>query len=196
MKLLMTFLFFLASPVLAALPPQFSECQRLDNNTSLPPADLIALSQAHSITYCQNQISLVGKAEIIQLLQAKARVGISMARTNFTLTDFVEMAAAGSYVLFVDSPKLAVTDLQTLNTSGVQLVIQSGPSALSKADLVLLASQRPFVWEVNSTVVPTDITDLLNMGVQVVLRATSAGLSPATVSQIARANPTMIEIYP
>ncbi|WP_374029593.1 hypothetical protein [Bdellovibrio bacteriovorus] len=182
---------------LAALPPQFSECFVENSSTNLSVADLKDIARVSKVTYCQNQVGLVGKPETLDLLRSpNIQVGISVSRTSYTATDFVDLARAGSYVLYVDGNRLPLADLITIANAGAQLVVVSASSGLSKADLLALAAAKPFILNVNSLLTRIDLRDYVTAGIQVVIRASQSGLSRADIMEAAQANANMVTLMP
>ncbi|WII72239.1 hypothetical protein QJS83_17385 [Bdellovibrio sp. 22V] len=182
---------------LAALPPQFSECFVENSSTNLSVTDLKDIARVSKVTYCQNQVGLVGKPETLDLLRSpNIQVGISVSRTSYTATDFVDLARAGSYVLYVDGTRLPLADLITIANAGAQLVVVSASAGLSKADLLALAAAKPFILNVNSLLTRIDLRDYVTAGIQVVIRASQSGLSRADIMEAAQANANMVTLMP
>ena len=181
----------------AALPPQFSECQRTDASTSMSYADLKQISQVSRVTYCQTQVGLITKADTLDLLKGKIDLAISLAKTNYSKEDLLDLArAGGTYLLYVDSPKLARGDLVDLANAGVQLAVMLGNAGLSQSDLIALVAAKPFILNVNSAANRDDLIALVRAGAQVVIRTSNAGLSRDDMVAIARANAGAVTITP
>lgn len=199
MKSLILFLsvFMVSIGSYGALPPQFSECLRENSSTNMSTEDITEIAKVSRVTYCQNQVGPVSKADIISLLHSpNVQMGISLMRTAYSLTDLKDLAGAGSYVLYVDSSKLSRDNLISLAQAGVQLVVMSGASGLYRADLLALAAAKPFVFNVNSNVLRSDLKDYVKAGVQVVIRSSQSGLSRADILDVALVNSEMVTIMP
>ncbi|WP_374077289.1 hypothetical protein [Bdellovibrio bacteriovorus] len=181
----------------AALPPQFSECLSGNSGTAMSVADLKEISKISRVTYCQNQVGLVGKLETMDLLSSpNVQVGISLSKTTYSQADFLDLAGSGSYVLYVDGPRLTRDNLIALAQANVQLVIMTANSGLSKADLLAIAAAKSFVLNVNSAVKATDLGDYVNAKVQVVIRTSQSGLSRADIMSVAQANSEFVTVMP
>ncbi|MFV8256580.1 hypothetical protein ACNQKP_02170 [Bdellovibrio bacteriovorus] len=186
-----------SSAVWAALPPQFSECLQQNSGSNMTAADVTEIAKVSRITYCQNQVSLIGKAELLSMLSnPNVNIGLSVSKTSYTSQDFIDMAAAGTYVLYVDSSRLSRDNLVALLNAGVQLVVMSGSSGLSRGDLLILAAAKPFIYNVNSVVLKTDLQDYVRAGVQVVIRTAQAGLSRQDILDVAQLNSERVSIFP
>lgn len=185
----------LSSVGVAALPPQFSECLNATTMTMLSFADLRDMAKAAKMTYCQNQATAIGATEVKELLMANADVGISLAKTSYSISDFLAMAQGGSYVLFVDSSKLNRMELTSLMQAGVQLVIMAASSGLSQADLMTMAGVKPFIYNVDAMTSRGFIQDLVNLKVHVVIR-TGSTISKADAVAIAQTNSTLVTFLP
>jgi hypothetical protein len=186
----------LGSTVLAALPPQYSECLRTDASTSMSYYDLKELSKVSRVTYCQNQLGLIGKTEISELLKGKIDVGISLAKTNYSKEDFLEMAKSGSFLLYVDSPKFNKEALVDLAKAGIQLVILYSTAGLSKDDMLYIASEKSFILNVNSNIIKEDLISLVKANVQLVIRTGQANLSKDDLVAVAKTNTALVTIFP
>lgn len=181
----------------AALPPQFSECLNDNTSTNMSVADLKEIARVSRVTYCQNQIGLIGKVETQDLLTSpNIQVGISVGKTSYSYTDFLDMARTRSFVLYVDSMRITRDNLISLSQAGVQLVVVSASAGLSKADLMQIAAAKPFILNVNSTVSRVDLRDYVAAGVQVVIRTGQAGLSRADIMEVAALNTALVTILP
>ncbi len=190
-------LFPLRSP--AALPPQFSECLMGDNGavSTVSTQDIQDIAKISKVTYCQNQLGLTNKSDTINLLKDKnIQIGISLAKTNYSREDLVEMAKVGGFVLYVDSSKLAKEYLIDIAKAGAQLVIISATSGLALSDLQDIARARSFVYNVNSGVTKDDLKTLVDMGVQVVIRSGQSALSKDDMVEVAKVNPDLVSIMP
>ncbi len=181
----------------AALPPHFSECLNDNTSTNMSVIDLKEIAKVSKITYCQNQIGLIGKAETQDLLTSpNIQVGISVGKTAYSYTDFLDMARTRSYVLYVDNARITRDNLISLSQAGVQLVIVSSTSGLSKSDLLQIAAAKPFILNVNSAVSRIDLRDYITAGVQVVIRTGQAGLSRSDIMDVAALNTALMTILP
>lgn len=199
MKNLILFLSFIFSSLMAkaALPPQFSECLRENSGTIMTVTDLKEISRLSRVTYCQNQVGIVGKVETMDLLKSpNIQVGISLSKTTYSQLDLMDLAASGSYVLYVDSSRLTRDNLIALAQANVQLVLMSSTAGLSKADMLILAAAKPFILNVNSPVPRADLRDYVTAGVQVVIRSSQSGLSRADILDVAQVNSEMVTIMP
>ncbi|MEK2644057.1 hypothetical protein [Bdellovibrio sp. BCCA] len=193
---LLSFLFVIVSAN-AALPPQFSECLRENSGTVMTVTDLKAISLLSRVTYCQNQVGIVGKTETMDLLRSpNIQVGISLSKTTYSQLDLMDLASSGSYVLYVDSGRLTRDNLIALAQANVQLVVMTATSGLSKADLLAIAAAKPFILNVNSAVSRVDLRDYVTAGVQVVIRTSQSGLSRADIIDVAQVNSEMVTIMP
>lgn len=187
----------LNATALAALPPQYSECLRENSGTNMSVADLKDIARISKVTYCQNQVGLVGKPETMELLRSpNIQVGISLGKTTYTVTDLVDLARAGTFVLYVDSSRLTRENLISIANAGAQLVVLSNSAGLTRADLMLLAAAKPFVLNVNSLLSKTDLRDYAAAGIQVVIRSSQSGLSKADILDVALGNSEMVTIMP
>lgn len=196
-SLVFTLAFFVSSLGWAALPPQFSECLQLNSGSNMTAADVAEIAKVSRITYCQNQISLVGKSDLVSMLSnPNVNLGISVSRTSHTSQDLLDMAAVGSYVLYVDSSRLSRDNLVSLLNAGVKLVVMSGSSGLSRADLLILAQAKPFIYNVNSVVLKSDLQDYVRTGVEIVIRSSQAGLSRQDILEVAQLNSEKVSIFP
>lgn len=181
----------------AALPPQFSECLSDLSSTNMSVADVKEIAKVSRVTYCQNQISLVGKVETQDLLtNPNVQVGISIAKTGYSYTDFLDMARSGKYVLYVDGPRITRDNLISLSQAGVQLVVLANSSGLSKADLLQMATAKSFILNVNAVTTQSDLRDYLTAGIQLVIRTSQVGLSGAAISEVAALNSALVTIMP
>lgn len=185
-----------ASSVLAALPPQFSECIRADTSSMASVSDLRDMAKVSKVTYCQNQVTLVGAADVKELLKSNVDVGISLARTSYSYDQLLDMASSGSYLLYVDATKLSVAQLTALAQQGVQLAIMSSTSGLSQSDLVNLGNTKSFIYNVMSTVPRADLQALVNLGVQVVIRTAQSGMTKDDIVAVAQTNSSLVTVYP
>ncbi|KYG69295.1 hypothetical protein AZI87_08845 [Bdellovibrio bacteriovorus] len=181
----------------AALPPQFSECLRENSATNMSVADLREIARVSAVTYCQNSVGLVGKAETMQLLQSpNINVGISVSKTTYSATDFVDLARAGSFVLYVDSARLTVPNIISIAQAGAQVVVMTASAGISKTDLLTMAAAKPFVLNVNSATSATDLRDYVAAGIQVVIRSSQSALSRADIMTVAAANSALVTVMP
>lgn len=181
----------------AALPPHFTDCLKENSSTNLSVADLKEIAKVSPVTYCQNQVSVVGKLEIQDLLTSpNVQLGISVGKTAYSYTDFMDMARTRPYVLYVDSARLSRDNLVALSQAGVQLVIVSASAGFSKMDLMQLAAAKTFILNVNSPMSRTDLRDFVNAGVQLVIRTGQAGLSRADILEVAALNTALVSIVP
>jgi hypothetical protein len=185
-----------SSVALAALPPQFADCLSTDAS-SASIYDVKEIAKVAKVNYCQNQVGLTNKFDTIDLLKTgNANVGISVAKTTYTREDLEQMSKAGSFVLYVDSNRIAKEYLNSLATGGVQMVVMSATASLSQADLLALAKIRPFVYNVNSAVIKEDVVALVQAGVTVVFRSNTSGLSREQIVEIAKVNPGLVTLSP
>ncbi|MNT26938.1 hypothetical protein D3C72_1625420 [compost metagenome] len=186
-----------ASASYAALPPQYSECQRTDASTSLSAADMKAISKVSRVTYCQTQVGLINKTDTLELLKGKVDLAISLAKTNYSREDLLDLArSGGTYLLYVDSSKLSRPDLIELANAGVQLAIMMGNANLSREDLLLIAAAKPYILSVNSAALRDDLIALAKANVQLVIRTSNANLSGDDLVAIAKANAGNVTIMP
>ena len=194
--ILAAFCFGFSSVSLAALPAQFSECLKMDTPPNTSFTDLKDMAKVAKMTYCQNQVSLIGLLEVKELLKSNVDVAISLAKTNYSLRDFVEMAQAGSYVLYVDSNKLSRVDLIALAKEGVQLVVMAASSGLSQADLVALANVKTFIYNVDAMIARSNLQDLVGLNVQIVIRTSNANMSKPDIVAVAQVNNSLVTVLP
>jgi len=197
----MRFLIFILSSLpiltLAALPPQFSECLRENSGTVMTVDDLKEISKVSRVTYCQNQVGPLGKADIMDLLSSSnIQVGISLSKTTYSVTDLLDLASSGSYVLYVDSSRLTRDNLIALANANVQLVVMTATANLSKADLLAIAAAKPFILNVNSPLSQVDLVDYVTAKIQVVIRSAQSGLSRADVLAVAGVNSELVTVMP
>lgn len=192
------FLFALIPSIsFAALPPQYFDCLRENSGTSMSVADLKEIAKAVRVTYCQNQVGFFGVAETKDLLSSpNIQVGISLAKTNYSQQDFLSLASAGSYVLYVDSARLNRIDLNALAAAKVQLVIVASSSGLSKLDLLQVAQAKPFILNVDVPMSRSDLLDYVNAKVQVVIRSGQSGISRADILALAQVNSELVTVLP
>lgn len=198
MKLILmpSFLILFSLSARAALPPQFSECLG-DVTSTMSITDLKEIAKVSRVTYCQNQVTLIGKPETQELLaNPNVQVGISVAKTNYSFTDFMDMARSGKYVLYVDGPRLGRDSLIALAQAGVQLVVVSSSSGISKPDLLRMAAAKSFILNVNSATTQTDLRDYLTAGIQLVIRTSQVGLSGTAIGEVAALNSGLVTILP
>ncbi|QDK44002.1 hypothetical protein DOM22_01905 [Bdellovibrio sp. ZAP7] len=189
-------LILFSSVSLAALPPQFADCLSTEVS-SASIYDVKEIAKVAKVNYCQNQMGLTNKFDTIDLLKTgNANVGISVAKTTYTREDLSDMSKSGSFVLYVDSNRIAKEYLNTLASQGVQLVVMSATAGLSQADLLTLARVRPFVYNVNSAVIKEDVMALVQAGVTVVFRSNTSGLSREQIVEIAKVNPSLVTLSP
>lgn len=191
--------FFAALPLASfgALPPQFSECFYQNSGTAMSPADITEIARISRVTYCQNQVGLITKADAISMLKTpNVQVGVSLSKTTYSFADLMDMAAAGTYVLYVDGPRLSRDNLIALAGAGVQLVIVSSVSGMSKPDLLAIAAQKSFIYNVNSAVARTDLIDYLKAGIQIVIRSSQSALTRADILEVAAVNSELVTIMP
>ncbi|MEK2689764.1 hypothetical protein [Bdellovibrio sp. GT3] len=185
-----------SSVVWAALPPQFSECLSTDGS-SASIYDVKEIAKVAKVNYCQNQLGLTNKFDTLDLLKTgNVNVGISVAKTTYTREDLMELAKAGSYVLYVDGNRIAKEYLTDLAKNGVQLVVMSATAGLAKQDLLDFAKVRPFVYNINSNVVKEDVKELVGAGVTVIFRSNASGLSREQIIEIAKVNPDLVTLSP
>lgn len=182
---------------IAALPPQFSECFYQNSGTAMTPADITEIARVSRVTYCQNQVGFITKADAMSLLRTpNVQVGISLSKTTYSFADLIDMAAAGTYVLYVDGPRLSRDNLIALAAAGVQLVVVSSAAGLSKADLLAIGAQKSFIYNVNSAVLRIDLIDYLRAGIQIVIRSSQSALSRADILEVAAVNSEMVTVMP
>lgn len=192
------FLFLFLFPVFsfAALPPQFSECLVGDSG-AISTQDLRDIAKVSKVTYCQNQLGLTNKDDTLDMLKDKnIQLGISLAKTNYSREDLIDIAKAGSFVLYVDSSKLAKEYLIDIAKAGAQLVIISATSGLSFSDLRDIGRAKSFVYNVNSGVTKDDLKALVDIGVQVVIRSNQSALSKDEIIEVAKVNSDLVTIMP
>jgi hypothetical protein len=186
----------ISAPSFAALPPQFSDCLNADSS-QMSVYDLKAIAAVAKINYCQNQSGLTNKADTLALLKTdNVNLGVSVAKTTYSREDLMDMAKAGSYVLYVDSNRIAKEYLIDLAKAGVKLVVMSSTAYYSKSDLLEIAKAYTFIYNVNSAVFKEDMKELVKAGVTVVLRAGQYGLSKEDVVEVAKLNPSLVTIAP
>lgn len=183
--------------VWAALPPQFSECLSQNSGTNMSATDVTEIAKVSRITYCQNQVSIIGKADLQAMLaNPNVNVGISVSKTSYSNQDLLDMAGTGTYVLYVDGSRLSRDNLIGLLNAGVQVVVMSGSSGLSKLDLLAMAATKTFILNVNSAVSKTDLQDYVRVGMQIVIRTSQAGLSRQDILDVAQLNTEKVSIFP
>lgn len=181
----------------AALPPQFSECLRDNTSSAMNATDLSAIAKISKITYCQNQVGLVTKADTMTILRnPNVNMAISLSKTTYTIEDLNDIATSGSYLLYVDGSRLSLANLQTLSRAGVQLVVMSSTAGLSKGDLMTLAQERPFILNVNSPLLKADLRDYVTAGIQIVIRTNQAGLTGADILEVAQLSSDRVTVLP
>lgn len=180
----------------AALPAQFSECLKMDTAPNTSFTDLKDMAKVAKMTYCQNQVSLIGLLEVKELLKSNVDVAISLAKTNYSLRDLLEMAQAGSYVLYIDSNKLSRLDLISLAKEGVQLVVMAASSGMAQADLVALANAKSFIYNVDAMIARSNLQDLVGLNVQIVIRTSNANISKPDIVAIAQVNNSLVTVLP
>lgn len=189
--------FLFSVSVSAALPPQFSECLSQNSGTNMSATDVAEIAKVSRITYCQNQVSIVGKTDLQAMLaNPNVNVGISVSKTSYSNQDLLDMAATGTYVLYVDGSRLSRDNLVALLNAGVQVVVLSGSSGLSKLDLLAMAAAKSFILNVNSSVSKADLQDYVRAGMQVVIRTSQAGLSRQDILDVAQLNTEKVSIFP
>ncbi|MGZ3772921.1 MAG: hypothetical protein ACXVCY_05365 [Pseudobdellovibrionaceae bacterium] len=180
-----------------ALPSHFSECLSENTGTNMTIADILEIAKISKVTYCQNQMGLANKEDTMTLLRnPNIQVGISLSRTAYLVADLLDLATAGSYLLYVDSTKLARDDLISLAQAGVQLVIMTVSSGLARDDLLAIARVKSFILNVNSAVLASDLQDYIRAGVQIVIRSSQSGLSRADIIDVALVNSEMVTVMP
>ncbi|HEX7674270.1 MAG TPA: hypothetical protein VF412_08865 [Bdellovibrio sp.] len=196
LSLLSILSFIVSTQAMAALPPQFSECL-FGDSASVSTQDVKDIAQVSKVTYCQNQIGLTNKSDTMDMLKNKnIQVGISLAKTNYSREDLIDLAKTGSYVLYVDSSKLTKEYLIDIAKAGAQLVVVSATAGLSASDLRDIARAKPFVYNVNSASQKEDLKSLVDLGVQVVIRSSQAGLSKEDIVEVAKANSDLVSVMP
>ena len=139
-----TFLFLLCLSLslqtYAALPPQFSECLSQNSAANMTAADVAEIAKVSRITYCQNQVSIIGKTDLQTMLaNPNVNVGVSVSKTSYSSQDLLEMAGTGTYVLYVDGGRLSRDNLVSLLNAGVQVVIRTSQAGLSRQDILDVA---------------------------------------------------------
>ncbi|QDK36484.1 hypothetical protein [Bdellovibrio sp. NC01] len=183
-------------PSMAALPPQFSECLNGDSGT-VSSGDIADIAKVSKVTYCQNQLGLTNKLDTQELLKNKnIQLGISIAKTNYTREDLMDLAKTGSYVLYVDSTRIPKEYLIDIAKAGAQLVIISATAGLSTFDLRDIARAKSFVYNVNSAVTKDDLKSLVDVGVQVVIRSNQSALTKDDIVEVARVNSDLVTVMP
>lgn len=188
---------FAVSSAFAALPPQYSECLNNESGTKLSIYDLREISKVSSLTLCQNQISLLNKYDTADLIKGgNVRAGISLSKSTYLKEDLLDIAKAGPYVLYVDSPKLDKSALIELLRAGVQIVVLSASSGLAKPDLMELARVKPFILNVDSSMLKEDLRDIVNAGTQVVIRSNQSNLLKEDIIFVVKAKPDLVTIMP
>lgn len=196
-KILMISLFAYMGSVQAALPPQFSECLNSSSASTLSVADMKALAEVTKLTFCQNQVGPLGKIDLQNLLSSpNIQVGVSLAKTSYSITDLLDLATAGSFVLYVDNSRLSSANLLSLAQAGVQLVIMGTASGLSKSDIISLAAVKPLVLNVNTFMSRADLLDYIAAGIDVVIRTSQAGLNLEDITALAQLNSGKVTILP
>lgn len=181
----------------AALPPQFSECLSSSSASTLSVADMKSLAEVAKLTFCQNQVGPLGKTDLQNLLASpNIQVGVSLAKTSYSITDLLDLAAAGSYVLYVDSSRLTAANLTALAQAGVQLVLMGTASGLLKSDIIALAAVRPLILNVNTFMSRADLLDYIGAGIDVVVRTSQAGLNVEDITALAQLNSGRVTILP
>lgn len=196
-SLILVFLFFFSSRSFGALPPQFSECLYENTGTNVSSADIVEIAKVSKVTYCQNQVGIINKSDTINILSnPNVQVGISLMKTAYSFADLMDLASAGTYVLYVDNTEMSRDNLTSLANAGVQLVIMSSTSGLSRADLLAIAAAKSFIYNVNSAVLRADLRDYVTAGVQVVIRSSQSALSRADILDVALVNSERVTIMP
>lgn len=185
-----------SSWVRAAIPTNYSDCLRLDSSSSLSFRDLKDLAAVSRVTFCQNQVGVINKNEVKELLKSNVELAVSLARTNYVKEDLLDLAKTGSFLLYVDSGRLAKEALIDLANAGVQLVVMSSTSNLSREDLLALARAKPFILNLNSVARKEDLRALLELKVQVAIRSSQSSLSKDDIVEIARGNSDLVTIFP
>ncbi|MBO9665828.1 MAG: hypothetical protein J7501_03340 [Bdellovibrio sp.] len=195
-SLLFISLIFASSVSKAALPPQFSECMKVDSS-AMSIYDVKDIAKVAKVNYCQNQMGMTNKYDTIDLLKSRnVQVAISIGKTTYTREDLLEMAKAGPYLLYVDSNRIAKEYLAELSAAGVQLAVMSGSAGLAQADLMTLAKVKPYVYNVNSAVNKEDLKALVGAGVNVVIRSNQSGLAKEDLVEVAKVNPDLLTFSP
>lgn len=181
----------------AALPPQFSECLNSSSASTLSVADMKALAEVTKLTFCQNQVGPLGKTDLENLLASpNIQVGVSLAKTSYSITDLLDLASVGNYVLYVDSSRLSSANLTSLAQAGVQLVFMGTASGLSKSDIISLAAVKPLILNVNTFMSRADLLDYIGAGVDIVVRTSQAGLNLEDITALAQLNSGKVTILP
>jgi len=180
----------------AALPPQYSECQRTDASTSMSYNDMKEISRVSRVTYCQTQVGLISKSDTLDLLKGKVDLAISLGKTNYSKEDLIDLAKSGSYLLYVDSSKLSRQDLIDLANAGVQLAVMFGSAGLAREDLLAIAAAKPYILSVNAAANRDDLIALVKANVQLVIRTSNASLTREDLVAVARANAGLVTIMP
>ncbi|MGZ3771733.1 MAG: hypothetical protein ACXVCP_19325 [Bdellovibrio sp.] len=196
-KLILIFIFCLSSQSHGALPPQFSTCFYENSGSNMSATDITEIAKVSKVTYCQNQVGIINKADTINLLKnPNIQVGISLTKTAYLFSDLMDLAGSGSYLLYVDNNRLSRDNLISLAQAGVQLVIMTSSSGLSRADLMAIAAAKPFILNVDSIVSRDDLRDYVTAGVQIVIRTSQSGLSRADILDVASVNSEKVSIMP
>lgn len=188
---------FFSLSVQAALPPPFSDCLVETTGATMTVYDLKELAKLSKVTVCQGGKSLIGKYETIDLLKtANVNLGISLAKTDYTKDDLLDLAKSGKYLLYVDGNRLLKENLIELSKAGVQLAIMSETSGLSKADLLAIAKEKPFVYNVNSNILKETLIELVNEGVQLVIRTNQSTLSKYDILAVVKVDANLVTVLP
>ncbi len=195
--ILIQLLAFMSATSFAALPPQFSECLRENSGTTMSVYDLKDIAKVSSVTLCQNQIGLLSKYDVIELLKtSNVQAGIFLSKTPYIKEDLLEMAKAGTYVLYVDNQELDRYALIDLLKAKVLIVVSTITAGLSKEDILAIAKEGSFIINLNSNLPKEDLKQFVDAGIQVVIRTHSSGLNKESIIEVAKVNSNLVTILP
>lgn len=191
-----TLVSILSFAALGSLPAQFAECLYGDSSKA-SFLDIKAIAQTTAVTYCQTNMGMTNKLGSIELLKTKnVQLGVSLAKTSYGREDLMEMADAGTYVLYVDSGRIAREYLAELLAKNVQLVVTSADAGMSKYDLLFLAKTKSFIYHVNSPIGKDDLKELAKAQVQLVLRSGKQGLIKEDITELSKLYPGSVMLVP
>ena len=188
--------FFVSPMSLAAIPQQaLLDCYRSPGGTSLTIEDYKALSKISKQTFCQKTANSFAKADLIEILKNQSEIGISVAGTQWSKYDLIEVAKSGKMTLIVDGLRFNRENLLEIAKGGAQLAITTS-SGFLKDDLIAIAREVPLVVAVTSNLIKDDLKQLAASKIQLVIFLSDSGIGNYDLIDIVKSNPEMVSIKP
>lgn len=187
---------FIALSSKGAVPQQtFKDCFGSTVSPTLSVENYKALSKMSKQTHCQNLSSKFAKADLLELLQNRTDVGISVEGTNFSKDDLVEMAKAGQLTVIADSRRLNRGHLLEIAKAGASLAVVSA-AGFSKEDLIALSQETPYILAVNTSIAKEDLIQLVKNKTQLIVYLFSSGVRTSEMMEIMQTNPDLVSLKP